>query len=783
MFNVVCNLNDSNATSKLVNCYPGVVNLSDTILTDAEMSLLGKGLTFVDTPEQPDLGILAEDLNKFHLSIKRHLALPKFLETSTDRPNSDSNTTTPFSHSKFKNPSKWNPPCPMTLGHMGMTNAEELLSPNPETNTHKRYNLTKEERSAKQSLFKNKNIVIKKADKGSAVVVQNQSDYLREGFRQLSDRNFYRLQEGNLTSYHNDIIREEVERMVNSKEISRKTADYLIIENPKTANFYLLPKIHKNIIPPPGRPIVSANSCPSERISQFVDHFIQPLVKELPSYLRDSSHLINLIKDLRIPNDSILATLDVTSLYTNIPNDEGIEAIGGYLSRYRHHSLNPTNYSLRKLLELVLTTNNFKFDNKDFLQVGGTAMGTKLAPSFANLFMGYFEEKFIYSYRLQPLLWKRFIDDIFFIWTYGEKELLHFVKYLNNCHTTIKFTLETSLEIVNFLDIKIKKKADGTISTDLYCKPTDSHNYLLYSSEHPRHLLKGIPYSQFLRVKRICSDQGDFVKNAYMLAGHFVRRGYPIALVTKALERAEKLERSDLLDKQLLSSNNQMALKPQGTKTFYCITTHNPKNPPIREVITTNWEILGKTKTTRPLLDSNIVFGLRRNKNLSDQLVRASTSQKDEQRSPLAETRPCNKIEKCRYCPLLNTTGKFICKTNGKTYINKTKINCHSSNIIYLITCRSCGIQYVGQTKNKLLTRFQSHHFDISHNNDTIVARHFSKCPKHNPAKFSGMEISILNFIHAPPNSRASQDLRDIEEKRWIHRLASVVPRGLNLLD
>ena len=67
--------------------------------------------------------------------------------------------------------------------------------------------------------------------------------------------------------------------MVNSKEISRKTADYLIIENPKTANFYLLPKIHKNIIPPPGRPIVLANSCPSERISQFVDHFIQPLVK------------------------------------------------------------------------------------------------------------------------------------------------------------------------------------------------------------------------------------------------------------------------------------------------------------------------------------------------------------------------------------------------------------------------------------------------------------------------------------------------------------------------
>ena len=71
-------------------------------------------------------------------------------------------------------------------------------------------------------------------------------------------------------------------------------------------------------------------------------------------------------------------------------------------------------------------------------------MGTKLAPSFANLFMGHFEDKFVYSYPLQPLIWKRFIDDIFFVWTYGQDELDKFVNYLNTCHDTIKFTLEIS---------------------------------------------------------------------------------------------------------------------------------------------------------------------------------------------------------------------------------------------------------------------------------------------------------------------------------------------------
>ena len=182
-------------------------------------------------------------------------------------------------------------------------------------------------------------------------------------------------------------------------------------------------------------------------------------------------------------------------------------------------------------------------------------MGTKLAPSFANLFMGYFEDKFVYSYHLQPFIWKRFIDDIFFVWTYGQNELDNFVEYLNNCHHTIKFTLETSLLKINFLNITITHESDSSISTNLYCKPTDSHNYLLYSSEHPRHLLNGIPYSQFVRVKRLCSKNEDFRLNALMLTTHFICRGYPKHLVLKALKRTALLEWETLLNKETLKKN------------------------------------------------------------------------------------------------------------------------------------------------------------------------------------------------------------------------------------
>ena len=154
-------------------------------------------------------------------------------------------------------------------------------------------------------------------------------------------------------------------------------------------------------------------------------------------------------------------------------------------------------------------------------------MGTKLATSFANIFMGDFEDKFVYSYPVKPLIRKRFIDDIFFIWTYGDNKLKDFVTHLNNCHDTIKFTREQSLSTANFLDITISKEDLGHIQTNLYCKPTDSHNYLMYCSEHPRHVLKGIPYSQFLRVRRICSIENEFFENCFMLSSYFLWRGYP----------------------------------------------------------------------------------------------------------------------------------------------------------------------------------------------------------------------------------------------------------------
>ena len=103
--------------------------------------------------------------------------------------------------------------------------------------------------------------------------------------------------------------------------------------------------------------------------------------------------------------------------------------------------------------------------------------------------------------------------------------------------------------------------------------------------------------------------------------------------------------------------------------------------------------------------------------------------------------------------------------------------NCNC-NLIYLITCKHCGIHYVGQTKNRLLTRFQGHYHDIKTKNDTTVSRHFNKCPNGKPSLFDGIRISILSFMHHPSDTTSSQRERDIEEKRWMQRFFLYCPEG-----
>jgi len=138
------------------------------------------------------------------------------------------------------------------------------------------------------------------------------------------------------------------------------------------------------------------------------------LVQSLPSYVRNTTHLLNILKEIDVlPNNAILVTLDVSSLYTNIPTNEGINACRIALDK-RTDKCVPTE-SICDLSVSVLTMNNFVSNNEHFIQQHGTAMGTRMAPAYANLFMGKFERRASPNYADKLHLWVRYIDDIFMV--------------------------------------------------------------------------------------------------------------------------------------------------------------------------------------------------------------------------------------------------------------------------------------------------------------------------------------------------------------------------------
>ena len=205
----------------------------------------------------------------------------------------------------------------------------------------------------------------------------------------------------------------------------------------------------------------------------------------------------------------ILCTIDVVGLYPNIPHEEGLIAITKALDTRKDKTISAD--SLIELAECVLKNNICEHDKYVFKQLKGTAIETKMAPPYAIIFMDSLEKETLSNSLLKPLVWWRYIDDIFMVWENGEEELKKFLETLNCCHPTIKLTVEYSRAKINFLDITVMKKGNQLV-TDLYVKPTDTHQYLHASSCHVSRYKKSITFSQVLRLNRICSANAFFDK-------------------------------------------------------------------------------------------------------------------------------------------------------------------------------------------------------------------------------------------------------------------------------
>jgi len=498
-----------------------VVNLSHVTLTDTQREVLDLGLKFIPTPKSDILPIAQTALKKFSRLIK----LRYFFHGSKN--------TSPIE--RFIEKSEWIPPC-NNVGIIEKLNDLEtnILYQTNDNDSEK--NISKEQLNALKALRDNREIIIKPADKGSATVIMSRNSYITEVNRQLANPMHYTSLLEPVYPEASEKITVILQQLKHSDYITDKQLDYLTPPSePRHRQLYLLPKIHKSAdkwpqkdIMPPGRPIISDCQSESYRVAQYIDSFLTPLSITHASYVKNTTDFLDKITSINSPVNCILFTLDVESLYTNIDNIAGLASVKRAFDRTP--DIKRPDKEILELLEISLNYNDFKFNSEFYLQIHGTAMGKVFAPNYANIFMADWEENALSKCNKLPIIYLRYLDDIFGIWTHGETEFNSFLTILNSQHPSIRLTSEISYESVNFLDTTIFKgdrfSKTGIVDTKVYFKPTDTHQLLHKKSFHPKHTFSGILKSQILRFHRICNNKSDFESATKLLFNSLRQRHY-----------------------------------------------------------------------------------------------------------------------------------------------------------------------------------------------------------------------------------------------------------------
>ena len=481
------------------------------------------------------------------------------------------------------------------------------------------------------------------------------------------------------------------------------------------------------------------------------------------SYIKDTKDFLNKLTSLNhVPTNSILVTMDVKSLYTNIDQNEGTEACFRKLETRKNKSI--PSQVLANLILIVLKSNVFQFCTLIFQQIKGTAMGTPMAANYANLFMDDFECKLINDFHkktgLTPFIWFRFIDDIFFIWTHGQDSLNEFLEFAQSysrnkkMKSKIEFDIHQSTSSVNFLDVKVIF-SNGTIKTDVYSKPTDAHIYLNSTSFHPKHVLKNIPKGQFIRLRRICSDTTDYIKHSNEFIHYFTYAGYDTNKLHKISQEVIKMKRTDLL------LNRQKTLQDPST-TFVC--TYHPKLESLPSILKNNYKILENDPFTKTIFPTKPSVAFRKSKTIQQTIVNNNIS-----KTNIKEiTTPCGK---CKTCNIINSESELINPhTNRKTNL-KAGRNCRTQNLIYAAQCKKHKLIYTGKTKEELRERFNKHRYDVKkrpENNE--LSKH---CFEENHDFEKDITVQILE-------KNINKNELSIKEDQWICFLGTLQPTGLN---
>ena len=404
-------------------------------------------------------------------------------------------------------------------------------------------NLPADEVEALKSLLADDDIIVQKSDKGNSVVIMNKLEYIERMHELLADTTKFRSHNIKGEKDYNYIINQELRItgvLSGLKKKGAMTAEQYAELRPvgtQPSVLYGLGKVHKTPVNnvPKLRPILSAVNTPTYKLSQYLNKLLKPWTTN--EYTAKDS--FTFAEDIRLQDSTkSMASLDVDSLFTNIPLNETIEICCELLYSNTAVVDGLSRNDFKKLLTMATTESFILFDGKYFQQIDGVAMGSPLGPTLANIFLCHHETKWLANCppECKPLYYRRYVDDIFLL--FENIQCAHsFQQYMNTQHPNMNFTSE--LEDKNslaFLDVFITRDVDsGRFITSVYRKPTFSGVYTNYDSFIPTKYKSGLVYTLLYRSYRICTNWRQIDIEFKKIRSFMLKNGYPSELIDKTV--------------------------------------------------------------------------------------------------------------------------------------------------------------------------------------------------------------------------------------------------------
>ena len=714
----ICHDDRSDRNKEKINAVPKIINFSSHDLNKAEISLLSKGFKFCPTPVKPDLLQLEVDINETirKIELKCHFS------------NNNKNLETQYKEPLVQNNSNYIPPESKDPILNSIIKNTKIFSKNLHSlpKNKVRDNISKIERDAIESLKNNKDIILTSVDKGSSIVILNRADYVNSINSQLSDCTKYCQEDKNPNNKYLKLLKDFTDEFSSCFDERGKEVDFILNFETKLANFYGLPKLHKctsifklleecnksyikTAFPTdlPFRCITAGINSPFSKLSILLDKILKPICTKVQSYIRDYVDFLDKKPKGEQNNqeDIEFVTCDIKNMYNNLPVSLIIEAIKFWLNDSLT-LINPRFSSdfIITGLKLVLSHSSFKFNGVFYSLLEGVPTGEPVAATVATLTIGFLELKLYEEVRkaignrVEDYFrknWKRFLDDCFIVWrkSFGDFNIIFNI--INNLHPSLTFTKEQNETGLSFLNLFIYKE-NGFIKSDIFYKPTDSHDYLPFNSCHPRHIKSNVPSNLARMICSIVEDPVRREKRLGDLKSWLLKCGYPKMLIKFCFSKYEN-ENCESLRTQIDRSNSDDVLA--------CVITFNPKNPHIFSELYNNVKFLKSNPLySKVFHNCKLIKSQRQLPNLGRILENHDIALEQKPKGCFRCT-----AKKCDTCNFIEVTSSI--SFNREIYNLNRHFDCNTKNVIYKLTCNYCNEFYIGKT-NDFKNRVSKHKSD-----------------------------------------------------------------------